>query len=433
MLMKKLILFFLPMLLFSACTKDFGTISMTYQKATAIYGDLKEIRNTPLVGTARTTVENPGKIFVSDQFLLIGEEGKGIHVLDNTNAEAPQPLYFMNIPGNREFFVKDNIIYGESYYDVVKIDISNITAPRLVTRLENAFLERELTNSKGEALIGFDFQEVSEEVKLGSEMYKQLEQETTNNVLYFDYAQSLIPPSAVPASFAGNSNSTSGTVNRIGIYDDYVYFVSFHKLTALKDNLDWLELMSSTHHGNDMETIFIQDDLLYIGARTSMRILSLDTPAQPTLVSFFSHPNSCDPVYPYDDVIYLTLRSGDFGGCFGDQNALWVLESANRNNLTNNRFMNTNVLQQIDMKSPYGMMMIDDKLYVGEGANGLKIFDATNTRQLSLLHWDKSVAAYDIIPHPSRKDLILIAGPNGLGQYKMSNDNNFDLLSWVGY
>jgi hypothetical protein len=428
--MKRLILFFLPLLLFSACSKDFGTAKITYQKATAIYGNLEEIRNTPLVGTAQTNIENPGKIFVSDQFLLIGEEGKGIHVLDNTNAEAPQPLYFMNIPGNREFFVKDNIIYGESYYDVVKIDISNITVPKLVSRLKNAFLSEEVLNDKGEALIGFNFQEVTEEVAIGSPVHQQA---STSNIVYFNHISSIIPPSAVPASFAGNSNGTSGTVNRISTYKDYVYFVSFYKLTTLKDNQNELTLMSSTHLGNDLETVFIKDDLLYIGARTSMRILSLDTPELPSMIGSFWHPNSCDPVYPYDEVIYLTLRGGDFGGCFGDQNALWVLEGVNRSNLINNKFVNTNVLQEIAMKSPYGMTMIGDKLYVGEGANGLKIFDATNRKQLSLLSWDKSVAAYDIIPHPSRRDLVLIAGPKGLGQYKIGNDNHFDLLSWVRY
>lgn len=430
--MKRLMLFFLPLLLFSACSKDFGTIKVTYQKATAIYGNLEEIRNTPLVGIAQANIENPGKIFVSDQFLLIGEEGKGIHVLDNTNAEAPQPLYFMNIPGNREFFVKDNTIYGESYYDVVKIDISDITAPKLVSRLKNAFLTDEVLNNKGEALVGFDFQEVTEEVALGSPIHQQASE---NNIVYFNHINSIIPPSAVPASFAGNSNSTSGTVNRITTYKDFVYFISFQKITTFQDN-GQLALMSSTSVGNgDMETIFTKDNQLYIGARSSMLILGLENPEQPQMVGFFSHPNSCDPVYPYEDVIYLTLRSGDFGGCFGDQNALWVLEATSLNNNVGGWQVNQNIrtLQQIDMKSPFGMTMIGDKLYVGEGANGLKIFDATNRRNLSLLSWDKSVQAYDIIPHPSRTDLILIAGPRGLGQYKISNNNSFDLLSWVGY
>ena len=37
-------------------------------------------------------------------------------------------------------------------------------------------------------------------------------------------------------------------------------------------------------------------------------------------------------------------------------------------------------IQEIEMESPYGLTMIGDKLYVGEGENGLKIFDATDRR-----------------------------------------------------
>ncbi|NJL75991.1 MAG: hypothetical protein HC892_14195 [Saprospiraceae bacterium] len=89
--------------------------------------------------------------------------------------------------------------------------------------------------------------------------------------------------------------------------------------------------------------------------------------------------------------------------------------------------------QEIGMKSPYGMALIGRSLFVGEGKNGLKIFDATNSTSLSLLKWDTKVEAYDVIQHPTRKDLVLIAGPKGLGQYQIDNNNTLSLLGWIAY
>lgn len=418
--MKKLLLFIIPVLLLAACGKDSGTIVATYQKATPIYQDINEVRQQALLEAPRN-IKNPGKIFVSDHFLLIGEEGKGIHLVDNTNPETPTPMHFLNVPFNREFFVKDNVIYAESHYDMLKIDISDLSAPRIMARAENTFLEV-LTNAAGEALVGFDFEEVTEEIEVGGKIHNALG--NGNYRLYFDYQRNLIPPSAVPASFAGNSNSGVGTVNRIATYHDYVYVLGNSKITVLEDKDNFARINTITPSWG-METIYAEDDRLFVGTQNSMIIFALNDPTNPQETTNFSHANSCDPVYPVGDVAYVTLRTGDFADCPGNINALLVLDIS-----SNERWAIE--LQEIEMLSPYGMTMINDFLFVGEGANGLKIFDATDRKQLELFHWDEAVEAYDIIPHPSRTDLILVAGPSGLGQYVLA-DNNLNIVSMLGY
>ena len=97
---KHLLFLLLSFVLIQSCTKDIGTVETTYTKAIAIYGDLEEVRNTPLVSTAKE-IENPGKIFVSNDFILVGEEGEGIHVIDNSDPINPVAVQFINIPGNR--------------------------------------------------------------------------------------------------------------------------------------------------------------------------------------------------------------------------------------------------------------------------------------------------------------------------------------------
>ncbi|MEM9887147.1 MAG: hypothetical protein AAF849_14735 [Bacteroidota bacterium] len=406
-------------ILLQSCSKDLGTMEVTYTKATAIYGDLESVRNTPLIGETME-IENPGKIFVAEDFLLIGEEGRGIHVMDNSDPENPISSSFLNIPGNREFYVQGSILYAESYYDMLKIDLSNINQPQLDTRIEAA-LGEVLKNDRDETLIGFDFEIVTEKVSVDHPIAQKIWGD--QNYYFYDYTQRIIPPSAVPASFAGSSSNAIGTVNRIAFAEDHVYLISRSKLTTFSDQGSF-ELLSSEQVGRDMETIYPDGSHLFVGTRNSMLVFDIASPANPNLVSSFFHATSCDPVYPVGDIAYLTLRTGDFGNCPGDINALVVLDVSN---------ISTPVeIREIEMASPFGMTLIEDYLYVGEGENGLKIFDASEREHPKLEKADGEVEAYDIIRHPNRNDLILIAGTNGLQQYKIDG-SDLNLLSEVSY
>ncbi|MFT6867087.1 MAG: hypothetical protein ACJA08_001926 [Cyclobacteriaceae bacterium] len=404
----------------TACVDDSGELTVTYNKGTAIYGDMEKIRQVPLLGTVRG-IENPGKIFVASSYLLIGEEDLGIHIIDNSNPSQPTPSGFINIPGNKEFFFEDNIIYAESYYDMLKIEISNPSLPMLLSRSIEA-LSEEIKNDSGESLLAFSFVQVTEKVNDKADVYDQIYGGVHGYTLY-DFANNLIPPSAVPASFAGNSNNKIGSINRIVKYNDFVYVVSRSNLLAFDDQNDF-EKVFHQQMGSDMETVFPMQDYLFIGSRDRVSIMDISTPESPTYLSHFWHTSSCDPVYPTENnVAYVTLRTGDFAECPGDVNALIVL-----NTLDIQRPVS---VQEIEMISPFGLQKIGTKLYVGEGANGLKIFDASEPEHLKLEQWIKEIEAYDILEHPTNAGIILIAGPEGLSQYEKVGD--FALLSKVQY
>lgn len=420
--MKKIALFLaaISSILLISCNKDFSKVSVTYTKATAVYADLEEIRQMPLIGGSRE-ITNPGKIFVSQNLLLIGEEGEGVHVIDNTDPANPQNIYFINIPGNKEFYVHDDHLYAESYYDMVKIDISTIQQPTLTSRVENAFSPNSF-NAAGEPLIGFTFELVTEKLDQDEDYYQLIHQ---NDFNYFDFQDRLIPESAVPASFAGNSQQGIGSVNRIAYSNGHLYTISNTQLSSFSDNGS-LELVSSENIGWQMETIYPYDDKLFIGTRNSMEVMGLSDPGRPVHITSFWHANACDPVYPIDDVAYLTLRAGtdDETDCPGSDNLLVVLDIK--------QIESPEVSQEINMASPYGMTMIGNKLYVGEGSNGLKIFDASDKLNLILESAVTSIQAYDVIAHPTKFDILLIAGPDGLSQYEIQTDNR-ELLSNIPF
>lgn len=405
---------------FTSCVEDSGKLIVTYTKGTPTYGNINAVRNTAINGSAKEVI-NPGKIFVADDFLLIGEEGEGIHIVDNSDPAQPTNVGFINIPGNREFYYANQIIYAESYYDMLKIDVSDFQNPKLIHRAQEAFTE-ELQNANGQTLIGFEFEEVTEELHADDDLYGMMSDDG-NNYIFYDYANSIIPPSAVPASFAGNSSGKIGSVNRIVEHKGYVYAVSRSNLLIFDQSF---EVNKERWIASDMETVFPLNNHLFIGGRTQVTILDISNPLRPEHLSSFWHASSCDPIFPASDSIaYVTLRTGDFAECPGDQNALIVL------NIEDLDYGYPVSLQEIEMLSPFGVQQINTKVYVGEGDNGLKIFDASNPENLVLDKWIKDISAYDVLEHPSEANIILVATPDGLNQYKISDD--YTLISTIKY
>ena len=396
------------------CSKDTGTITMHYTKANAVYGDIDDLRNNPLI-TEKRTISDPGKVYVGNEALLIGEENVGIHVFDNRNPSNPINTLFLDIPFSKEFFVEGDFIYVESHYDMLKIDISNINNPSLVNRVEYAFSEP-ILNSQGEQLIGFHFEQVSESFDINDPIIRDLQE---SDILYFNYANELIPPSAVPVSFAGNGNGAIGAVNRIAWMNDHVYAIGLNKMTVFEDAPSGLSFIQDFSAGWQMETIYPHDDYLYVGTRNSMTVFDATVPSNPQYVSEFWHATSCDPVFPCGEVAYVTLRTGDEAMCPGDVNALVTLDI---NDPSIPQFVN-----EIEMESPFGLTMNENLLYVAEGEHGMKIFDATDKFNLAMIHHDESMAVYDIMPHPVYEDYILTTGPDGINQYQTSS-NSFDLV-----
>jgi len=240
---------------------------------------------------------------------------------------------------------------------MLKIDISNPFQPSLVTRVENAFASP-VYNDFNLAVVGFDYKEVTEEAEINSPLFQ--EQWNDNGVFYFDFRESLIPPSAVPSSFAGNNNGGIGSVNRIAYSKNNIYAISRSNLLVFNDLGTFSLTQNMQFAGTEMETIYPLGDKLFIGSRNSMTIYDISDADNPAYESNFWHENSCDPVFPESEsTAYLTLRTGDFAECPGDQNELTVLDISDS--------WSIRPIQTIAMESPYGMTMIGDRLYVGEG------------------------------------------------------------------
>ncbi|MCC9166262.1 hypothetical protein [Pontibacter harenae] len=70
-------------------------------------------------------IVNPGKLYRFQHYILINEKYKGVHVIDNQDPKSPQNIAFIQVPGNIDFAVKQNVLYVDNAVDLVAIDISN--------------------------------------------------------------------------------------------------------------------------------------------------------------------------------------------------------------------------------------------------------------------------------------------------------------------
>jgi len=84
-------------------------------------------------------IENPGKIYVINEFLLVVDQLKGIHVFDNSDPENPKNTGFIQITGSNDVAVRNNILYADQATDLLAIDISNPENVQIASRVKNVF------------------------------------------------------------------------------------------------------------------------------------------------------------------------------------------------------------------------------------------------------------------------------------------------------
>ena len=132
-----LLLLVLPFLYLTGCTDNCEQVR-TFRKYTPVQISVADLRKAVSSGAPQPLVE-PGKLYVKDQYLFIVEVKKGIHVFDNSNPSSPKAISFLPIPGNVDIAVRDNILYADSYIDLVALDISDPAAITEVSRTETGF------------------------------------------------------------------------------------------------------------------------------------------------------------------------------------------------------------------------------------------------------------------------------------------------------
>ncbi|MEA3317759.1 MAG: hypothetical protein U9R54_07360, partial [Bacteroidota bacterium] len=260
------------------------------------YEDLRSSIQT----SEATELENPGKIYFYNDYLFVNEYTEGIHIIDNSDPSNPENIAYISIPGNVDIAVKNDILYADSYIDIVALDISNLENITEVDRIKDIipytlppydenYRVDEIDRDKG-VVIGWEIKKIEKEVT------------SPNYPIYLDYGlkSSMINSSS---SYSGREISfgVGGSMARFTIYQNYLYTIDNAMLNII-DISDYSNLIntSTCYLGWGIETIFPHGDNLFIGSQSGMLIYDVSNPITPVKLSQYSHITNCDPVVVND-------------------------------------------------------------------------------------------------------------------------------------
>ncbi len=106
----------------------------------AVYMSWEEFRTTAVQVKEPQPIGKRGKLLIVGNHLLVSEPRKGVHVFDNADPKNPRALMFIQIPGNIDIALRDDLLYADSFVDllVFELDLPNAKAT-LVQRLKDQF------------------------------------------------------------------------------------------------------------------------------------------------------------------------------------------------------------------------------------------------------------------------------------------------------
>jgi hypothetical protein len=389
---------------------------------------LMELR-TMVKAESPRALEQPGKMYVKGKYLFVNEIKKGIHIIDNSNPSIPKFVSFVTIPGNGDIAVRDNVLYADSFSDLVALDISNPASPKEIERVKNVFKSGlfdggswNLNESVG-SINDQNVEWVTETVDVNCE-------ENLNpgwwggGIMWMIADRASFSGAAASSSSpqsAGGSNGQAGSMARFALHQNFLYTVGQNNLHLFNIATPSKPVdFATVNVGWGIETIFPYRNKLFIGSSTGMFIYDNTNPAEPKQLATFQHGRACDPVVVEGDIAYVTLRTGT--ACQGTQNQLDLVDISNP--------ASPQLIKSYQMENPHGLSINFPTLYLCEGEKGLKVFDVADKFAVDkhqLAHF-KDMDAYDVI---SLGETLLLIGKDGFYQYDASNPRDLKLLSKI--
>ncbi len=404
----------------SACTDK---VFETFTANAPVYLSYTDLRSAVKMTAARE-MNNPGKIYFKDNFIFINEKMKGVHVYDVSNPSSPQNKGFIEIPGNVDIAIKDNILYADSYIDLVSIDVSSFSAIKEVGRIEKIFPYTlpsydikypvaRLDETKG-VVTGWEVKSVRQELE---QRYYPTYYRYESLTMDKNYATGISSSSGA----TGSTYGVGGSMARFGLYKDFLYIVNQSSLLTFKLNSNSQVTLLNTGYVNwNAETIFITDNHLFLGTQSGLIVLSLEVPERPVQIGNFTHMTSCDPVVIKGDLAFITLKGGSTcrGGIL---NQLDVVKMSNS-------YTKFTLLKSYPMYGPQGLGIDGDLLFLCDGDAGLKVYNAADPLSILQIATFPSINAYDVIP---MNNYLFMIGEKGFMLYDYSNIQNIKQIGFI--
>jgi len=229
-------------------------------------------------------------------------------------------------------------------------------------------------------------------------------------------------------STSGDTSSSEAAVGSYAnmlTYLDRLYLISTSEIITMDitDRSIPVELDRQTL-GFNIESLFRRGETLFIGSATDLYIYGIadnGIPKQLSVTTYGVNFPICsrDPVVTNDSIAYVTLSTTISDNCGRtNTNELKLLDISE---LTDPVQLNA-----VDMISPKGLGLDGNWLFVCEQNHGLKVFDVSDPREVTLIHHFDGYRAFDVIV---QSGLLIVVGPDDLYQYDYSDMDDMHLVS----
>jgi hypothetical protein len=398
--------------LLGGCLKDTCRHTFTYTIYEPIYKTTVEVL-THINSNAPTDITNPGKMVLLGNYIFLNEINKGIHVIDNSNPSSPKNIAFIDIPGNVDLALKGNTLYADLYTDLIVLDVSNPLHVVTTKTVTGVFPERQydqgFTPDGARIITGWAQHDtiVAEDCAHQGLMYP-------GGIATF---QSTSAPGAAAQSAPVG---ITGSMARFALIGNYLYTVDDNDLNVFNitngNDPVMLNKLAVDWH---VETIYPFKNNLFIGSNNGMFMFDVSVaPDAPTEVGEFTHARSCDPVIADDSFAFVTLHSESSCQSFNNE-----LDVVKLNNLSNSE-----LVKSYNFTSPRGLSKDGNLLFLCDGTDGLKVFNATDVMNLQLIRQFPGAETFDVIAY---NKVAIVVATDGLYQYDYSSPDNIKLLSKI--
>lgn len=413
--MKKQILSTTSLLLFSillltGCLKD--DYRHSYKVFIPVYKTLSEVRSEIKV-TDPTSLTGNFKLYITADRIYLSEKDKGVHIIDNSDPSHPKNTAFINIPGHTDAVIRGKMMYADLYCDLAAIEITGSKSISLKKYLTNIFPYR---LDRATASVNPDSIQVV------------VDWIAKDTVVTLDQANAWRNcPNCGPVVFASaaqssgdagkSSGGVGGSMARFTDVNNYLYTITPSQINVVNlVNPADPTLLKTKTIGGAMETVFPFKNNLFIGSSNGMYIADITNPVDPQMKSFRGHWRSCDPVIADDNYAYVTLF--DAAICGGSLNQLEIYNTSD--------ILSPTLVKTYPLTNPHGLSKDGNYLFICDGKDGLKVFDASAVNNLKQIAHLKGAETYDVI---AINGIAYVSAKGGLYQYDYKDINNIHLLS----
>jgi len=402
------------LLILPGCLKDHVTES--YQIYEPVYA-LKTAVLAGINGDPGTPVSQTGQIYVKGSYIYLNDPDKGIHIIDNSDPSNPVQTAFLNIPGNLNIGIRNNILYADMYADVLSIDISNVHQVKILGMVRSFFSSRVFGSDTNYVVANWILKDTN--VTVVPQGFVLI---PNTNYVTFPSALAAATYSLANSAAASGSASGTGTAGSTAVMTlvgDYLYAI------PEEHSLGVIHIADSTNPtqtslgmaGYDLETIFPIQDKLLLGSKEGVYVYSISNPAQPAKVGEFTHGTACDPVIANSNYAYVTLHTGTY--CGAAANELDILNARDISNAT--------LITSYPMTSPTGLCLDGSLLFVCD-ETVVKVFDVSNPDNLQLLSSVPVNNPNDVI---AANHVMMVVAGGGLYQFDYTDPSHIGKLSYL--